>query len=436
MPGNDQARPLNGYVETVRGSSERRLRDSEPFRSRSFNLSAAYGRAGSSEPLEVAEDRSALQEEFEMSTVADIFGHQFPNEENSQHPLIVGTHRVGIEVELENIRTSFPASRNWRVEGDGSLRNHGAEFVFRNPLGGRDLFHAIVELDSHLFENNPDASWRCSTHVHLDVRDMDANQLKNLFIAYIVYERVLFRCSGWHRLKNNFCPALCFAQQMLEVLSLNWHKRDDRFMNGIRNNWDKYSAMNVIPMGNYGSVEFRMSEAKWRKGHLIKHCNRLLSLKELAMGWDGTQEELISHLVGAVPTTVIKKGLPKDIGDITEDLEIGAKLAFDVLNMAELRRKSAESRREVLGNLPDDSPRFQPRNRTNEEVMNIINGNRHIVNVLWWNRDAEALPDEMSYHQLAELMYHCGVNRRWVLPSAHAMAYDEFYSTWLNNRNL
>lgn len=392
------------------------------------------GPSGSSE--EVAEDRSALQEEFEMSTVADIFGHQFPNESNNQHPLIVGTNRVGIEVELENIRASFPASRNWRVEGDGSLRNNGAEFIFRNPLGGRDLFHAIVELDSHLFQNQPDASWRCSTHVHLDVRDMTAHQLKSLFIAYIVYERVLFRCSGWHRLKNNFCPALCFAQQMLEVLANNWYKRDDRFMNGIRNNWDKYSAMNVLPLSNYGSVEFRMSEAKWRKGHLIKHCNRILSLKEVAMNWEGSHADLVTHLMGAVPTTIIKKGLPKDLGDITEDLEIGAKLAFDVINMAELRRKSFEARREVLSNMPDDSTRFSPRNRENEEVMNIINGHHNISNVTWWDPGANSLPNEMSFQQLAELMYQCGINRRWLLPSNLSIEFDQFYDEWLRNRNL
>ncbi len=388
------------------------------------------------EASEVAEDRSALQEEFEMATIADIFGHSFPNESNDQHPLIVGTSRVGIEVELENIRTSFPASRNWRVEGDGSLRNNGAEFVFRGPLGGRDLFRAIVELDSHLFENNPDASWRCSTHVHLDVRDMTVPQLKNLFIAYIVYERVLFRCSGWHRLKNNFCPALGFAQQMLEVLSQNWHKRDDRFVNGIRNHWDKYSAMNVIPMGGYGSVEFRMSEAKWRKGHLIKHCNRILSLKELAMSWEESPEDLISHLVGAIPTTVIKKGLPKDIGDITEDLEIGAKLAFDVLNMAEIRRKSHAARREMLDEIPDESPTFQPRNRTNSEVLNIINSHRNINEIMWWEPNAESIPDTLSYHQLSELRYHIGVQRRWIVPSSIAQDVDEYYNTWLTDRNL
>lgn len=435
MPNSGETtRPVN-EESTIRDRARTFREAIEGYRANGNSSFFTSGTLGGSRP-EPVQEQATLQEEFEMSTVADVFHLQFPNETNHQHPLIVGTNRVGVEVELENIRASFPASRYWRVEGDGSLRNHGAEFVFRGPLGGRDLFHAIVELDSHLFQNNPDASWRCSTHVHLDVRDMTATQLKNLLIAYIVYERVLFRCSGWHRLKNNFCPALCFAQQMLEVLSNNWHKRDDRFMTGIRQNWDKYSAMNLVPIGSYGSVEFRMSEAKWRKGHLIKHCNRILSLKELAMSWEGTHDELIMHILNTAPTTIIKKGLPKELGDVGEDLEIGAKLAFDVLNMADIRRKSAAIRRETLDMEEDNSPTFTVRNRSNEEVIRIINESRHLSEISWWDESNTSLPDTMTYNQLCELVYHCGINRRWVASSAHGRPFDEFYHQWLSNRNL
>lgn len=276
-----------------------------------------------------------------MNTVASVFGMRVSYPTIEKHPFIVGTNLAGVEIELENLNIEHPRFNYWTAKSDGSLRNAGMEFVCSHPWGGIDLYNAALEIDSFLFNNNPDSSWRCSTHVHVDVRDMTAKQLKKMILAYIFYERVLFKCSGWQRYKNNFCVALGFAQGQLDDLANWWDLPDSSFMNRLSSSWDKYTAINFLPMSSFGSVEFRISEAKWHKGQLIRLVNRFLSLKEVAMAQaDMTDEEFIEFLMGCKPEDVIHKGIPRGMGDIQEDLEVGYKLAYDVISMSKIRRRS------------------------------------------------------------------------------------------------
>lgn len=292
----------------------------------------------------------------EMQTIAQIVGHRATYPTLEKHPLIVGTHLAGVEIELEGITARAPRFNYWTAKGDGSLRNRGMEFVCSSPWGGRDLYNAAIEIDGWLFTAQPEDTWRCSTHVHIDVRDMTVPQLKRMILAYAVYERILFKCSGFHRYKNNFCVALGFAQELVTTLSSAWHLNDSQFISRLTGNWDKYSSINMLPINQFGSVEFRISEAKWRKGRLIRLVNRFLSLKEIAMQpFEGTESEFIQSLVDTPIGKVIRKGLPKVLPDAEMDIEIGYKLAHDIISMAALRRRGI---RQLVPNLEDGTRQF------------------------------------------------------------------------------
>lgn len=272
-----------------------------------------------------------------VRTIGSIFGRRPDPATIEGHPMIVGTGRVGLEIELEGLRDSRGfRSPYWTVKGDGSLRNNGLEFVFSGPYGGVDLHNATVELDSFLFDKHPDGGRRCSTHAHLDVRNMTVKQLRLFILGYVVYEKFLFRMSGIHRYNNNFCPAIGFAQHQLEVLGQAFsHTNDNDCINHIVGNWDKYSAMNFLPVAQFGSVEFRISEAKWRKGLLIRLCNRFLALQELSMNWTGTEREFVDYLATAEPRDIMGQGLPKKLPcEYHDDLQVGHKLAHDLLSFA------------------------------------------------------------------------------------------------------
>lgn len=264
--------------------------------------------------------------------VGQVFGYTLPVP-CTPHVQVAGVTRVGIEIELENISSSDLNTEYWRSITDGSLRNSGREFVFNGPHGGTDLFLACVELDTFLSRQSPDGSWRCSTHVHVDVRDLTSEQLKNVLLTYLVYEKLLFRLSGFQRYTNNFCSAFGFAQHQLSILAQNWTQEGEQFFHYVANSWDKYSALNLRPLANFGSIEFRLSAAEWRKGKLIRLANRFLSLRDFGAAWNGTQEELINHLASINPRDVMKKGIPpKDLPPSwAEDISVGVKLAYDLL---------------------------------------------------------------------------------------------------------
>lgn len=282
---------------------------------------------------------SGNTEVITMPTVASTFGMRASYPTIESHPLIVGTNLAGVEIELENLgEVSHPRFQYWSSKEDGSLRNGGIEYVCSSPWGGRDLYNAAIEIDSFLFNNAPDETWRCSTHVHVDVRDMTEEEVKKMILAYLFYERPLFRCSGFHRYRNNFCVALGFAQEYIDVLSDSWNK--ENFLSHVVVNWNKYTAMNLCPMTSFGSIEFRISEAKWRKGKLIRLVNRFLSLKEIAKNFEGTDEEFLEMLNSTPIEKVIRKGLPKKCPDFSKDLSIGYKLCNDILSRSKIRRRT------------------------------------------------------------------------------------------------
>lgn len=371
-----------------------------------------------------------------MVTVAQVFGQRASYPTIESHPLIVGQNLAGIEIELENMTVSPPNFNYWEAKSDGSLRNSGMEFVCSSPWGGRDLYNAAIEIDSFLFGNSPDESWRCSTHVHIDVRNMNIPQLKRLILAYIVYERILFKCSGWHRYKNNFCVALGFAQDQLNILARAWDKDDEDFLRTIVSSWDKYTSLNLLPMGNFGSVEFRISEAKWRKGKLIRLANRFLSLKELAMNFEGDDSSFIEYLMTIPLHQAIRKGLPKVLPDFEEDLEIGYKLAHDVVSLHRCRRRNVYVHN-VRGEESDTSRRFRV-TVEHPYVNHLTRELRRRTDGMWLM--PESMPDVITFEWMAELQEKCraiGItfDPDWFvarqLPNQHRQLYSEFWA----NRN-
>lgn len=375
-----------------------------------------------------------VEADSEMQTIAQIVGHRATYPTIEKHPLIVGTNLAGVEIELEGITARAPRFNYWTAKGDGSLRNRGMEFVCSSPWGGRDLYNAAIEIDGWLFTAQPEDTWRCSTHVHVDVRDMTVPQLKRMILAYAVYERILFKCSGFHRYKNNFCVALGFAQELVTTLSNAWALPDSQFINRLTGNWDKYSSINMLPIQQFGSVEFRISEAKWRKGRLIRLVNRFLSLKEIAMQpFEGSESEFIQMLVNTPIGKIVRKGLPKVLPDAEMDIEIGYKLAHDIISMAALRRLSI---RELVPNLEDGTRSFGVEifDPGYDHIRNRINRGELGVEL------PRSAPTEITFNWLYEVENLCHAHghtfeRSWFVATSNNNQIQRLYNEYYDVRS-
>ncbi|MGL5580209.1 MAG: hypothetical protein ACRDCE_04515, partial [Cetobacterium sp.] len=136
----------------------------------------------------------------------------------------------------------------------------------------------------------------------------------------------------------NFCAAFGFAQEQINTLATYWSLPDADFVRNVASTWDKYSALNLRPLISFGSIEFRSSTAEWRKGKLVRLCNRFLGLVEYATNYPGTIEEMINDLAVMDPRQIMRKGfqntaLPEDW---QEDILTGVKLAHDLLTFTRL----------------------------------------------------------------------------------------------------
>mgnify|MGYP001605517322 FL=1 len=165
--------------------------------------------------------------------------YQFPNPDGW----------VGIEVEVENAGRAIVEPYVWYQKQDGSLRNHGTEWV-SYPLPTNQIEKSLMWLYRCVLHSKVDFSVRTSIHIHLNVRNMTLDQILSLIIAYMAVEKLLFKFEGTGRYKSIFCVPLeeCSLLDTLQTYV------EHSFLGEY---WMKYTAFNLCPITSFGTIEFR-----------------------------------------------------------------------------------------------------------------------------------------------------------------------------------
>lgn len=206
------------------------------------------------------------------------------------HPHLITDDKVGVEIELEGFgrHKMGQVDERWKVVKDGSLRNNGREFVFKEPMYGTDVVECLENLP-HTFRELgvvPVISDRCSVHVHLDVRDLEYSQLLTLITTYLLCEPYFFAVGGEERRDNIYSMPLASSDDYLKRLgkALRGTGQEEGLM--FRRHIDenvKYSAFNVAPVYTQGSVEFRHHRGTYHVRELIRWINMVLCIKRYTM---------------------------------------------------------------------------------------------------------------------------------------------------------
>lgn len=211
-------------------------------------------------------------------TIAEIFelpqpkvykGKQNPDKCSNDNLLI------GLELEVENIHEGLEYYRDragsfWSVVEDGSLRPRGAawEFVSKPTHIGIALAELRILFDKLKFTDG-NYSDRCSVHVHTNVLDFTQEQVANLALVYPVFEAVLFRYVNHHKKKEEqgYCRdtnLYCIPwgdcrmnRNFVEHFFDEPHRFVSSRLTGRASKWEKYTALNFVPMGEHGTVEWR-----------------------------------------------------------------------------------------------------------------------------------------------------------------------------------
>lgn len=178
--------------------------------------------------------------------MAKLYEHfQYPNKGFNEFPKFL----AGIECEIESVDHLNKHIPEFNSEPDGSLRNNGTEFI-SVPLERDKLLTSFKNLHAELvYHNKAEAfSPRTSTHVHINVRNLEPEQLRQLLLFYALFEDYFFAMVSPVRRNNIHCVPL--HETTLPT-------RYGAPLKSLLNIWHKYTAFNLLPVSKQGTVEFR-----------------------------------------------------------------------------------------------------------------------------------------------------------------------------------
>lgn len=154
----------------------------------------------------------------------------------------------GLECEIEAIKTPKHFGI-FQCKEDGSLRNHGFEFVSQ-PAERDLLVKEFTDLHKWLkfYPNEDPYSSRTSTHVHVNCLCLTEAQARDFVLYGALFEELLFAMVKPERRDNIHCVPLT------ETHLPSIYRQT---LSQLVQQWSKYTAINLKRLPDLGTIEFR-----------------------------------------------------------------------------------------------------------------------------------------------------------------------------------
>lgn len=164
--------------------------------------------------------------------------------------------KFGIEVEVEGRDLPKFNDNEWVSTVDGSLRGEAYEYIFNSPRTLISSKKAIKKLINKMEENKSILNFSCRTsvHVHMNVMDLEIQELANILYIYYLFEDVLLTYCGEDRHENRFCLSIRNADYILQEI---YQYFNDKYLEYFEEGKHKYASLNLAAIPNKGSIEFR-----------------------------------------------------------------------------------------------------------------------------------------------------------------------------------
>lgn len=164
---------------------------------------------------------------------------------------------IGVEIETEGCNLSkeeygdLLGPIGFNVVTDGSLRGNAFEFISL-PMESQTALSCIREfynLTKFAQDNYTD---RCSVHVHVNCTDLEKEQVLGVALLYSVFEQILFNFVGGYRDTNLYCIPWSHCRNHVDLVYNTMVDHDSTLRR-----WNKYTALNLLPLRTLGTMEFR-----------------------------------------------------------------------------------------------------------------------------------------------------------------------------------
>ena len=184
---------------------------------------------------------------------------------------------------------------------------------------------------------NYDASWRCSTHMHVNMLDFTCNQVARFILVYAACEPVMFEFCGSYRKSSNFCTPLGDSLPFhRKLMSRMWDNAVAA--RAPMQHANKYVALNILPLfpdsrtgRALGTVEFRGGRPLVDRAEMLTQANLLLSMKQYVRDFVGDEEAMLNELAQGVHNTVFANGVAANIIPTVDQLELSLVNAWALL---------------------------------------------------------------------------------------------------------
>jgi len=180
----------------------------------------------------------------------------------------------GVEIESEGITSLNGLHRGlWNVTTDGSLRGDHKYEAVSVPVSNDRLEEAIYQYCEIAREYAEPFSWRCGTHVHMNMLDCSGSNIASTMLTSYAADNYFYAAGDEARRANYNCRPVSLLVPMAEYLgTAARHMYKGHFQKGITamransspspsgrnsNGEQRYVGMNWYALPKLGTVELR-----------------------------------------------------------------------------------------------------------------------------------------------------------------------------------
>lgn len=143
---------------------------------------------------------------------------------------------------------SATSDSEWSVKYDGSI--NGWEIVSPPTTETSELKEVCRVLRKEL---KAKGSPKCGMHIHIDISDLNINQIKNIYNLYFKYEKNAIKSiMRKHRAHNSYCQSITRE----ELIRINQLESLSEF-NKFSRHSSRYKTLNAQAFVKFGTLEFR-----------------------------------------------------------------------------------------------------------------------------------------------------------------------------------
>lgn len=260
---------------------------------------------------------------------------------------------VGLELEIENWRGEA-VYFGFDFKEDNSLRGSAIEAVTK-PTKTRFIEEQLRGFFKKNGITEDNYSERCGTHVHMNISDMNPEQLGTFCLLYQVCERLMFRYVGGDRDQNIFCVPWEQAGINYDLLHTMRTRTKD-----VSRGWRKYAALNLVPITTYGSVEFRHLPGTCDIDYIMGWINLIGCMYNYSMSksYAETQKRVIDLNTSSAYDQFINDVFGKYVAlfqtnNLQEDMETGV-INVKLMSVSDLKPKVALKAKTVASTVAHD----------------------------------------------------------------------------------